>query len=106
MAIGFVNIGLPIAIGSEGEAHESTREFCIPRTVFLSSGGVGCFVAGISCGLGRHPYSAGTGCRLSRDPSHAGCRCLGRGIEMKYLFACLLGVPGILIILWFLLNHS
>lgn len=30
---------------------------------------------------------------------------LSRGITMKYMFAWLLGVPGLLILAWFLFNH-
>jgi hypothetical protein len=101
----FLVIGLSIAIAAEGETYEGTREFCFPGFIFLSSGGVGGFVAGVPCGVGGYPHSAGAGCCFPRDSPHAGRRCLGRRGEMKYLFAWLLGVPGILIILWFLLSH-
>ena len=30
----------------------------------------------------------------------------GKEYEMKYLFAWVMGVPGVLILLWFLMNHG
>jgi hypothetical protein len=34
-----------------------------------------------------------------------GIRTPGRGLKMKYIVAWALGVPGILVVLWFLLSH-
>jgi hypothetical protein len=85
--------------------NESSRELCFPGFIFLSAGGVGCFVAGISRGIGGDSCPAGTGRCFPGNSSGAGGGSL-KEIEMKYLFAWLLGVPGILIVIWFLLNHS